>query len=419
MGSRWLTGPAGRRSQGVEAGLREVEADVHLLEQHLQAGEAVARGAGHHAARPARGEEGAVGEVRVVAAQVDVEPAGSRDGPGDAVGRARRDVEHPDPAGARLEDLVAHDQRLELRHPAPDRVDRGAHASEPPGRHVLLEPTHPVEHVVHPPAGRLFHDRLQLLALAEGVEDRRDGAELERVRAEEHQVREHPVQLGEQGAQPHGPLGHLHAEHRLDAEDHPELVAERRQPVVPVRQHGDLPVVAHLEELLGAPVHVADDRFGRDDPLTVEHHPQAQHAVGRRVLGADVEHHVGRREPPGTHADVEGAPARLRGHAASLPHAADRPCSAAGEGVAAGRPALVVEPHEQQPVGVRRVGQLRRAHRARLQRLTEGDAVVEGEGDPVAHRDVEGLAVVLVDEAVRPELPRRRPRGPAPRAPRR
>ena len=185
--------------------------------------------------------------------------------------------------------------------------------------------------------------RLQLLALAERVEHRRDRAELERVGAEEHQVVEHPVQLGEQGARPDRPLRHLHAEHLLDGEHHAELVGERRQPVVPVGQHDDLPVVADLEQLLGAAVHVADDRLGRDDPLAVEDDAQPQHAVRRRVLRADVEHHVGGREPAGAEPDVERALAGLGGHAVSLPHVTRGPRSAAGEGLAAGGPAVAVE----------------------------------------------------------------------------
>ena len=171
--------------------------------------------------------------------------------------------------------------------------------ARPAGRQVLLEAADPVEHVVHPAAGDLLHHRLQRLALAERVEDRRDRAELDRVGAEEHQVVEHPVQLGEQRAHPDRPYRHLHAEHPLDGEHDAELVGERRQPVVPVGQHDDLPVVADLEELLGAAVHVADDRARRDDPLAVEVSAQPQHAVRRRVLRADVEHHVGRRQVGG------------------------------------------------------------------------------------------------------------------------
>ncbi len=162
-----------------------------------------------------------------------------------------------------------------------------------PGRHLLLEAADPVEHVVDPPAGGLLHHRLQRLALPEGVEHRRDRADLHRVRAEEHQVVEHPVQLGQRHPQPDRALGDLHAHQPLDGEHHAELVGEGREPVVPVGQHDDLPVVADLEELLGAAVHVADDRLAGDHPLAVEDQLQPQHAVGGGVLRADVQHHVG------------------------------------------------------------------------------------------------------------------------------
>ena len=205
-------------------------------------------------------------------------------------------------------------------HPAANLGDGLLDSAEPTCGQVRLEAADPVEHVVHAAAGGLLHDRLELLPLAERVEDRRDGAELERVGAEEHQVVEDPVQLGEQGARPDRSLGHLHAEHLLDAEDHAELVGERGQPVVPVGQDEDLAVVADLEELLGAAVHVADDRLGPQDALAVEDDPQPQHAVGRGVLRADVEGHVGRGQPgrPDAHGDLasarNGGPVGRRGH---------------------------------------------------------------------------------------------------------
>ena len=121
----------------------------------------------------------------------------------------------------------------------------------------------------------------------------RDAAQLQRVRAEEHQVVQHPVQLGEQRTRPHRALGDLHAEHPLDGQDDAQLVGERRQPVVAVGEHDDLAVVARLEELLGAAVHIADHRLGVLDALAVQDEPQPQHAVRGGVLRADVEHHVG------------------------------------------------------------------------------------------------------------------------------
>src|SRR5207302_675160 len=41
-----------------------------------------------------------------------------------------------------------------------------------------------------------------------------------------------------------------------------------------------------------APVHVADDRLRADDPLPVDTDEHPEHAVGRGVLGADVEDHL-------------------------------------------------------------------------------------------------------------------------------
>jgi hypothetical protein len=116
-----------------------------------------------------------------------------------------------------------------------------------------VQPADPVVLVVHAAAGGLLHDRLQRLALDEQPGDRRVGG------AEEQQVVEHPVELGEQRPQPHGAVGHLHAEHPLDGQHDAQLVGERRQPVVAVGEHHRLAVVADLEELLGAAVQEADD----------------------------------------------------------------------------------------------------------------------------------------------------------------
>ena len=313
-----------QRGEHLEAVLGQVEADVGLLQQHLEPRQAVAGGAGDHPARAVAVEQPGVGQVGLVAAQVQVDPGRPGDRPRDAVRRDHRRAEHADPAGAGVQDLVAHDHALEVGQPPAHGRDRRGDPRQPAGREVLLETADPVEHVVHPAAGGLLHHRLQLLTLAEGVEDRRDGPELEGVGAEEHQVVEHPVELGQQGAGPGGPLGHLHAEHRLDPQHHPELVAERREPVVPVGQHDDLPVVAHLEQLLRAAVHVADDRLGADDALAVDHDPQPQDAVGRRVLRADVEHHVRGGEAAGAHAHGELSRRRGRGHGRQSASARDR-----------------------------------------------------------------------------------------------
>ncbi len=212
-----------RRQLGdpVQAGVGEVQRVVRLRQQHLEAGEAVALAPGDDLQGV---PQLAVGQVRLVAAQVGVDPRAARDGPAHAVRVHRLGRERPDAAGAPPEDLVAEHQVVEDVHARAHRGDRLTRACGPAGRQVLLEAADAVEHVVHAPAGDLLHDVLEHLALAERVEHRRDPAQLQRVGAEEHQVVQHPVQLGEQGACPHRPLGDLHAEHPLHGEDDAQLV---------------------------------------------------------------------------------------------------------------------------------------------------------------------------------------------------
>ena len=59
---------------------------------------------------------------------------------------------------------------------------------------------------------------------------------------------------------------HLFAGHR-----HGELAEERSLPVVAIRQHQDLAIVAYLEELLGTPMHRAHDDPGRGDHASSVH----------------------------------------------------------------------------------------------------------------------------------------------------
>src|SRR5258708_2614246 len=89
FGSRTLTG---------QAGVDQVERDLHLVEQHGEAGEAVAFGAGHHAEYVL---QFAVRQVRLVAAEVRVHPGGAGDRAGDAVLRDEfgRELADADRAG--------------------------------------------------------------------------------------------------------------------------------------------------------------------------------------------------------------------------------------------------------------------------------------------------------------------------------
>ena len=139
---------------------------------------------------------------------------------------------------------------------------------------------------------RLVFERNHLTAWPGAVCPLRAARRLRRVRAEEGEVAEDPVELGEQGPGPHAARRDLDAGQPLGGQHHAELAGERTQPVMPVGQDDDLPVVAGLEEFLGPAVHIADDRVGRHDPVALQGQPQPQHPVPGRVTGAQVDQQV-------------------------------------------------------------------------------------------------------------------------------
>ena len=151
---------------------------------------------------------------------------------------------------------------------------------------VVLQAADAVVVGVEAPAGGRLHQVEDVLAVAEGVEDRRERAELHAHVAEEQRDVGDAGHLEEDRADPLGPGRRLDLHELLGGEDERHLVGEVAQPVDAVDERGDLRVLADLGELLVAAVHVADDRLGRDDLLAVEPHDDAQGAVGGRVLRA-------------------------------------------------------------------------------------------------------------------------------------
>jgi hypothetical protein len=129
------------------------------------------------------------------------------------------------------------------------------------------------------------------VALAEAVEEQRDAAEVDRAGAEEDQVVVKPLQLGEHRADPLAAARHLEPEQLLDGHAVDELVAEECVVVGPGRVRDRLPVRLLLHVLLDARVHVAELVVQADDRLAVERRDEAQHAVGRGVVGPEVEEH--------------------------------------------------------------------------------------------------------------------------------
>ena len=127
------------------------------------------------------------------------------------------------------------------------------------------------------------------LALAEAVPEHRDRAEVERARAEPHQVGHDPVELEVDHAQVLGARRHLDSEQRLDRAAERHRVEVVGEVVHPLDDGDHLPVGLVLGGLLDPGVDVADDRLDVAHDLALERREQPQHAVGGGVVGPDVE----------------------------------------------------------------------------------------------------------------------------------
>ena len=172
--------------------------------------------------------------------------------------------------------------RVCLQHPA--------HAVLEVGRHVPDDAAGPEVAVHHAVAADVVEDLLDVLALAEGVGERRAvDADVGREGADEHVMAGDPVQLGQDDANVLGALRHFQPGQLLDRLAVAQLGVELRQVLRAVLVDQALAIVHRLRQLLGAAVHVADVRHDVDDLLAADGEHHAEDAVSRRVLRPDVD----------------------------------------------------------------------------------------------------------------------------------
>ena len=141
---------------------------------------------------------------------------------------------------------------------------------------------------MHARARHRLVDVHQLFALLEAEQEHRHGADVEAVRAEPHEVIQDARDLIEHHADVLRTLGRHDAEQALDGEHVGVLVAHHRDVIEPVHVADGLVERLRLGELLGAAVQQPDVRVGLLDDFAIELEHQAQHAVRRRMLRAEV-----------------------------------------------------------------------------------------------------------------------------------
>ena len=146
--------------------------------------------------------------------------------------------------------------------------------------------------MVHPQTGDEFEQVQDLLALTETDRHDRERADLHAAGGNGHQVRGDAVELHQEDPHDLGLLRHvgLDAEQPLDAQHVRHLVVERREVVHAGAERDALDPGAVLHVLLDAGVQVPDAATGLGHGLALEFEDQPEHAVGRGVLGAHVDH---------------------------------------------------------------------------------------------------------------------------------
>ena len=233
--------------------------------------------------------------VGLVLAQVELDAGGAQDRAGDAevdgvLGRQPADAQR-----ARDEDLVVGQQPVEVVGADQRLLDTPTDALLEVGRDVPGHAAGAEVGVHQAVAGDLFEEVEQVLALAEGVDERRtEDAEVGTEGAEEHEVAGDAVELGQDDADVLGALRRHEAGQLLDGLHVAQLGVELRQVLGAVLVADGLAVVHVLGQLLAAAVHVADVRDEVLDLFAVDGEHHAEDAVGRRVLRPDVDVEVDR-----------------------------------------------------------------------------------------------------------------------------
>lgn len=95
--------------------------------------------------------------------------------------------------------------------------------------------------------------------------------------------------LSKQGSNPFGTLRHLDVQQLLDREREALLVGHHGAVIQPIKVGQGLQVCFVLAQLLGSSVQQADVGVGAHNLLAVELEDKAQHTVGGRVLGTEVD----------------------------------------------------------------------------------------------------------------------------------
>ena len=195
----------------------------------------------------------------------------------------------PDIDRALLEDAVAGQQNFDIVDDLRKGIGPGQNIVGQPAGQILM-------HTARPEIGRMqaraadplieFH---QIFAMLEHPQEGRHRADIQGEGADVQDVIQDPRDLGIEDADILRARRRFDPEQMLDRQGVGVLLAHRRDVIEPVEIRQRLQVGLVFDQLLGAAMQQTDMRVRAIHRLAVEFEDEAQHAMGRWMLGAEID----------------------------------------------------------------------------------------------------------------------------------
>ena len=136
-----------------------------------------------------------------------------------------------------------------------------------------------------------LEQKKDLVAFAQGVEERRHGPDVVGMRAQPEKVAGNPLEFAENDPDRLGPRWRLDPEELLHGQHIGQVVRHACHVIEAVRKRQALVVRPVFGKLFDAPVQKADIRRGLDDHFSIQFQNDTQNPMGARMLGSHVDDH--------------------------------------------------------------------------------------------------------------------------------
>src|SRR5258707_9083764 len=190
---------------------------------------------------------------------------------------------------ALLENAILREQDLNVVADLQERVAKRPDVVEKLRRQILMDAADPEIVGVHARTRCALIKRHQLLALLEAPQYRGQRADIERLGRHVEEMREQTSDLGIEDPDQLPALGNRDAEKPFGRQAERVLLVHGRHVVEPVEIGQRLQIRLMLDQLFSAAVQEADMGVDALNDLAVKLKHKAKHAVGRGVLGPEVE----------------------------------------------------------------------------------------------------------------------------------